>query len=268
MTDDTAARDAAQLDALAQGKPMPPFVGRLGLRAIKRDSRTLRLGAYLGAELPPPPPEKDWTGGVTAFGMMLNDQLGDCTIAALGHAVQTWSLASGGTEVTVPDSTIESAYSSWDGYVSGNASTDNGGIELDVLNDFRRDGLAGVSLLGYADPDPRNLLEIRQAIALLGGVYIGITLTNAQLAQSVWDVVPGDDSGIAGGHAVWVPKYEAGAYPFTCVTWGRLQPMTAAFWNSAVQEAHGLLSSDWLTTQGSPAGFDLATLQADLALLH
>jgi len=31
---------------------------------------------------------RDWTKGITEWGMMMNDTLGDCTIAGVGHAVQ------------------------------------------------------------------------------------------------------------------------------------------------------------------------------------
>src|SRR5580658_8869232 len=57
---------------------------KLGKKAPKIDSRTLRLAKYLTA-VPPPPASCDWTKGVTEWGMMLNDALGDCTCAAIGH---------------------------------------------------------------------------------------------------------------------------------------------------------------------------------------
>jgi hypothetical protein len=59
-----------------------------------------------------------------------------------------------------------------------------------------------------------------------------------------------------------VPKYDLDG--FTCVTWGGLQKMTVAFWNEYCDEAHALLSNDWLGKKGSPAGLDLALLEADL----
>ena len=82
---------------------------RLGRKAVKTDSRTLRLNRYLLTELPAPPDAVDWTKGITNFGMMLNDQLGDCTVAALGHAIQVWT-ANSRVEGTVTDQVIESAY--------------------------------------------------------------------------------------------------------------------------------------------------------------
>src|SRR5215469_3634016 len=77
---------------------------KLGRKAIKTDSRTLALGNYLTPTLPPPPPAKDWTCGISDWGVMLNDKLGDCTIAGVGHAIQVWS-ACLGKEITVDDNT-------------------------------------------------------------------------------------------------------------------------------------------------------------------
>jgi hypothetical protein len=241
---------------------------KLGRKAIKTDSRTLAFGDYLTPALPPPPPAADWTKGIAQWGMMLNDKLGDCTIAGVGHAVQVWT-ANASTEVTVPDSTVETYYEQWDGYVPGNPSTDNGGVELDVLNDWRKGDFAGHKLLAFADPKVANLVEIRQSIALFGGVYIGISLPLTAQTQDVWDVVPKGGAkarkGSWGGHCVYVPKYDDKG--FTCITWGQPKTMTVAFWKKYCDEAHTLLSQDWLTDKGSPDGFNQAQLQTDLGAI-
>ncbi len=248
------------------GATMTPWGPRkLGRKAIKTDSRTLKLGKYLTPALPAPPPSADWTKGITSWGMMLNDTLGDCTIAGCGHAVQVWT-ANTGSEVTVPDATIKKYYEKWDGYVPGKPSTDSGGIELDVLNDWKKQGFARRKLMAFADPKPANLTEVRQSIALFGGVYIGLSMPITAQKQKVWDVVPngGADAepGSWGGHCVFVAAYDANG--FTCVTWGALQTMTVAFWNKYCDEAHTLLSADWISAKGSPSGFNQAQLLADL----
>ena len=238
---------------------------KLGRKAIKTDSRTLKLGKYLTPSLPTPPASADWTKGIASWGVMLNDTLGDCTIAGCGHAVQVWT-ANTGHEVTLPNATIEKYYEKWDGYKPGDPSTDTGGIELDVLNDWRKQGFARHKLMAFADPRPGNLTEIRQSIALFGGVYIGLAMPITAQKQDVWDVVPngGADArpGSWGGHCVFVPKYDETG--FTCITWGAPQKMTIAFWNKYCDEAHTLLSPDWIAAKGSPSGFDQAQLLADL----
>lgn len=241
---------------------------KLGRKAIKTDTRTLQLGKYLTPALPPPPPTADWTKGITSWGMMLNDTLGDCTIAGVGHAIQVFT-ANTGTEVTVPDPTIESYYEQWDGYVPGNPKTDNGGVELDVLNDWQKGGFAGNALTAFADPKVSNLVQVRQAIALFGGVYIGLSLPLTAQTQDVWDVAPKGGAkakpGSWGGHCVFVPKYDQNG--FTCITWGQLKVMTVAFWSKYCDEAHALLAQAWIGAKGSPGGFNLTQLQADLAAI-
>ena len=245
-------------------------VGKLGRKARKIDSRTLKLARYFLPALPALPDSRDWSGGQTDWGMMCNDRLGCCTIAGAGHALQVWS-KNASAEVTIPDSAIEAAYQSWDGYVPGDSSTDNGGIELDVLNDWRRAGLAGHLLRGYASVRPSNLPEVCQAINLLGGVYIGISLPLSAQDQDVWDVtVPSDGSGAPGswgGHCVFVVGYDQQS--FTCITWGALKKMTRNFWLEYCDETYVLFGQDWINTGGAaPSGFDVDQLTADLAAIH
>ena len=242
---------------------------KLGRGAVKTDHRSLKLEKYLKSHLPAPPETKDWTRGVETWGMMLNDQHGDCTIAAAAHAVQVWS-AHTGAEFTVHDSIIMHYYQKWDGYLPDKPRTDQGGSELEVLKNWRKTGFDKHRLFAFADVSHTDLREIRQAIHLFGGVYVGLNLPNSAKKQEIWDVAPhhGADAkpGSWGGHAVFVPRYDE--HGFTCITWGRTKRMTIAFWREYVDEAHVLFSHDWLATKGSPEGFDLEQLKADLALLH
>ena len=239
---------------------------KLGRKTIKTDSRTLVLGDYLTPSLPPPPPARDWTKATIDWGMMLNDSLSDCTIAGVGHAVQVWS-GNLGNMVSVDDCTIDNYYARWCGYTPGNPDSDTGGTELDVLNAWQKEGFAGYVLQAFADPRFTSLIEIRQSIALFGGVYIGLDLPITAQKQDVWDVVPNGGAnarkGSWGGHCVFVPKYDENS--FTCITWGHLKNMTLAFWKKYCDEAHTLIGQDWLSAKGSPSGFDFAQLQADLS---
>src|ERR1700721_716437 len=73
---------------------------RFGKHPPKTDYRTLRLGDYLTAQLAAPPPSfagpprlydnLHKSDPTTLFPMDGNDTLGDCTIAALGHAITTF----------------------------------------------------------------------------------------------------------------------------------------------------------------------------------
>lgn len=198
---------------------------------------------------------------------MLNDSLGDCTEAAKGHGVQVWSLCNG-RMLTAPDSLILSQYEANGGYIPGIPSTDQGEVELDTLNAWRKNGFGPTSLAAYAAIDPRTFQHVQQGIYLFGFAYIGFSVSQSAMDQNArgetWDVVP-NDGGIVGGHAVVVPMYDAPSRIFTALTWGMRQRMTWAFWQRYVDECYVLLSPAWIGARGlDPNGFDLRTLQADL----
>ena len=236
---------------------------KLGKLPARNDPRTLKLSKYLRA-IAPAPPAVDWTTKIAAWGAMLNDSTGDCVFAAAGHATQTWTAAQG-IERTPPDSQILSYYEQWAGYNPSDPSTDQGAVELDFLNRWRRDGFCGAILSAYADPDPKNIEHIKQSIALFGGVYVGVQLPNSALDQfnagEPWTIA--GDGTIAGGHALWLPKYDS--QWLYCVTWGKLQPMAYGFFENCCDEAHALCSPEFLNAQGvSASRVDFAAWDADL----
>src|SRR5271170_8068747 len=99
---------------------------RLGRKAIKTDSRTLRLAKYFTTALPAPPSSRDWSKGIASWGMMGNDVVGDCTCAAVGHALQVLSV-NVGKEAAITNREVYAAYEEWCGYNPGDPSTDQGG---------------------------------------------------------------------------------------------------------------------------------------------
>ncbi len=244
---------------------MTPY--RLGRKALLTDTRTLKLERYFTDQLPAAPAAVDWTQGMTSFGSLLNDSLGDCTIAGVGHAIQIFT-ANTGSEAAVTDAEALQYYEEWDGYNPAIPGTDQGGIELDVLKKWRAQGFAGHTLDAFADVAPTHTANVCQGIALFGGVYIGIAMPLSAQEQigSVWDVSDGveGEPGSWGGHCVFVPAYDADG--LTCITWGSLQRMTWNFWRKYVDEVHTLISPDFIRVTGlSPSGFDLAALQLDLS---
>lgn len=249
----------------------------LGRRPARFDFRTLRFAKYASlSDLPPAPLSKNWGEAVGIdLGMMGNDAVGDCTCAALAHAIQTWT--ANGSNIALPHGELEldaasvlDMYSKITGYNPNDPETDQGAVELDVLRYVKRFGFSGLPIDAFVSIEPMNHDHVRQAIALFGGVYIGVALPISAQDQAVWtDDDRFDKSGAPGswgGHAVWVPSYDVDGV--TCVTWGGLQRMTWGFWDSYVDEAYALLSSVWAPPEGlSPSGFKFAELSADLASL-
>jgi hypothetical protein len=238
---------------------------KLGRKAVLHDSRTLKLASYLGPTLPLPPISVDWTKGLTDWGMMLNDQLGCCTICGCAHAIQTWS-TNVGTEITVPDSEILSLYKQWNGYNPADPSTDQGGIELNVLNNWKKNNFVGHQLLAFTSVNMTNIEEVQQAIHLFGGLYIGVALPISAQNQDIWSVVKDKRTSIPnswGGHCVYVCGYDKDY--LTCITWGKIQRMKYNFWLKYVDEAYALIGQDFFNDKGiAPQGFDKNQLLEDL----
>jgi hypothetical protein len=109
--------------------------------------------------------------------------------------------------------------------------------------------------------------DVKTAIWLFGGLYLGVNLPISAQRQNVWEVSrhPGasDAAGSWGGHAIYLVSYDAET--LTCITWGQLKKMTWAWFEAYCDEAYALISKDWMEATGvAPSGFDLATLESDL----
>jgi hypothetical protein len=243
---------------------------KLGKQPAKIDSRTLQLRNYLTPDLPAPPDSISWYGDVTSYGSMLNDQLGDCTCAAVGHAIQVASMNTHVGEVTPPDSAVLALYEQACGYIPGDPSTDQGGIIIDVLNYVRKNLFDTHKLWAYADPDPKDAMHIKQSVALFGIVDMGLQLPISAQGQvgTLWDVVgdPNTDEnsqpGSWGRHSVIVAAYDAEG--LTCVTWGALQKMTWKFWDVYTDESHALLLNIWLEKYGVKITSIITAMENDL----
>lgn len=242
---------------------------RLGRRAPKHDRRNLQLAQYLKLNaLPTPPDSVDWSTKCSSnWGMLLNDTLGDCTCAGAGHMIMCWT-GNNGTEITVTNDQTLAAYEGACGYKSGDPSTDQGGVETEVLDYWRQNGIAGTKIDAYVALEPQNDIHVKSSIDLFGGVYTGFALPESAQTQDIWSVVTGyrGSPGSWGGHAIPIIAYDSNY--LTCITWGQLKKMTWGFWNTYCDESYAIISSMWAKgNQLSPAGFDYATLKADLALV-
>lgn len=244
---------------------------KLGKRAVRIDPRTFRLQKYLNTRLPVPPAEVSWVATVPNWPMYLNDRIGDCVIAAMAHMVNQWSWYARGDEAPISDQDVLTVYERVGGYVPGDASTDNGCDMLSALNDWRKNGIRGHKILGYAQVDQSNLTEVFQAIELFGSLFTGIQLPISAQDETAWTVPNGGpvmngSPGSWGGHAV--PIDAASPKSRTCITWGSRLKMSPNFFRDYVDECYAVLSEDWIETSGlSPSQFNLAQLQVDLASL-
>jgi hypothetical protein len=237
---------------------------KLGKLPVRHDRRTFMFHKYLTA-LPPVKPAVDWTPFVNNWGMMKNDTLGDCTCAAAGHLIELWTAAA--SDLVVPtDSAIVAAYSGITGYNPSDPNTDQGAVELDVLNYWRTIGIAGHKIGAYAKIDVPNHNYIKIACDMFAGVYIGFNVTQAMMDNigKPW-VLPLVDGPSIGGHAVPIVGYDVNG--ITLITWGATQVMGWDVWDKFVDEAYAIYSQDFINGVNSPSAFDATTLQADLQAL-
>lgn len=244
--------------------------GKLGKLAPKFSASTKKLASYINpAELPALPGSVVRSDLVKAWGMMVNNRLGNCTIAAAGHGEQITSAAiSKGAQVHTPsDAQIEAAY--W-----ATGTEDDGRAELDILNFWTNEGIGDSKIEGFVSivPNSTAFHQTEYAIDLFGFAYIGVALplsAQAQTSQGLWKKVegPGSDPGSWGGHAIILVDYDDVTGP-TCVTWGQTLKMTWDFYETYCDEAYAVILPEWFDTTGKDlAGFALGDLQSDLKSL-
>lgn len=245
---------------------------RLGRKPARLDDRTLRLARYItpGA-LPVAPAAYDSGSKVTDWGMFANDQLGDCTVAGILHMIMLWD----SQDSAVPnfsDANAITLYEQLCGYVPGDPATDQGGVELDILNAWRKTPILGHDLTAYVSVNPKNWSHVKLAHWLFGSLYLGLNLPTSAQDEEVW----ADTSGVPGtwgGHAVASSAYADRANcldsdTLTVITWGAPKKMTRQWLAKYCDELYAPLSPTWLGTAGkAPNGFDMDQLRADLALI-
>ena len=260
----------------AQRKFVHPRL-KLGKAPHRHDPRTFRLARYLAPDLPPPPPAQDWMGGVGDFGMMGNDEFGDCVFADCGHTFQIVSLNAAQDMISLSTEEVLKYYHWWTGFNPNDPSTDNGAVMLDTFNKWRATNFAGHKLIAFAAVNWLNQTEVEQAISLFGGVSFGLALpqTAADQVGGVWKVV-GDPTdaespsapGSWGGHAVCTPNYSRSAAVKSCITWGAPQTIEDEFLAVYADECWALFLGYWLIRGPAPSGFRMDALEADLGQLN
>lgn len=232
---------------------------RLGKHPKKNDRRTLLFARYVNA-LPAPPSVIDHASKLPHdIGMMGNDKYGDCTVAAAGHQIQSWTIYTGAAMNTIPDQEIMAAYNVL-------SPTDNGAYMLDVLNYWRKTGIGGDQIEAFVETSTADLTQCKLAIQCFGSHYIGMALPDIN-TQGPWDVVsPTWKPNPNNGHCVALIGYNDTTKMFKVATWGEVWDMSYDWFQKYVDESYAILNDiEIIKLSGrSPEGFDWTTLQNDL----
>jgi hypothetical protein len=245
---------------------------KLGKLPPKHDERTFRLSTYLRREhLSPIPRWLNWGRKIEPgkWGMMKNKHIHNCTCAAAGHFIMTWT-SNTGKLCRPKDSSILQVYSALTGYDPETGMNDTGTYSIDVLKHWRKNDIDGHKIFAFASVDPLDHRELKETIYLFGGCYAGLGLPMSSIKQPVWEVPPEGPIGDGevsswGGHAVLITGYSKQG--LKAITWGKEKIMTWDFWNTYCQESFAVLSDDFIKNNRTPAGIDLEALRADLQTL-
>lgn len=210
------------------------------------------------------PPVVDWFSRVTDWPMYLNDRIGDCTIAAAGHIEEAASAYGTGTTVKVTNTDVLKAYSAVSGYDPATGANDDGAVMQDVLDYWRKTGIGGHTILGFAQVDHTNPAEMALALYLFGHLYLGIQVPQSAedqfAAGQPWDYTD-PRSPILGGHAINVGGFDARTGRWKPVSWGKPIDMTQRFVAAYADEAWIVITREWWQAQGGdPEGVDLTVV--------
>ena len=213
------------------------------------------------------PETVDWSHNIQDFTMMLNSTLGDCTCAAIFHAIQIWT-ANTTIEETEPDQCVLKLYENACGYDPENRFSDQGGDCQKVLAycvnigvPFPNDSVD--KFLGFIEIDQKNIEHVKIAINEFGGVYLGIDVPVSIYdinynPKSIWAVE--GNSNIEGGHCIFAIGYDAET--ITIISWGQKYKMTWEFFSKYCEEAYAIISQDWIETSGkTPLGLTTDELE-------
>jgi hypothetical protein len=251
---------------------------KLGKRPATEDKRDLMFAKYVQATALPTPPDQfghETVIGAKDWGMLGNDQWGDCAWAGPAHETMLLTIE-GGNPATFTSDGVLTDYSAGTGFdptagPSGSNPTDKGSNVRSVLKYRVKTGIIDASgtrhkIGAFVKLDPKNLDQLAQAMYLFQAVGIGIEFPGSAMTQfnagEPWDVVPG--ATIEGGH--YIPLV-AKRDNLEVITWGALQQMTVAFFQAYCDEAWAYISTEDLQADKDPEGFDLTTLKQDLAAL-
>ncbi len=235
----------------------------------------MRFGTYLReSQLLPIPATFGRTGLFprVGWGMLGNDQFGDCTICGAMHASMCWNKIVG-RDVRFTTLDAQEDYSAVTGYISGDDSTDTGADMQQVASYWRdigmRDAHSNRHKIGaYLSGNPDNFDHLYAGCYLLGPVGLGITVPQIAGQQfdagEPWHIVPGSPDD--GYHYVPLIDHMPNGNALV-VTWGAQQEVEQAWLAKYLKEVVYYVSEEMLINGVSPQGFALVDLMDDLPIV-
>jgi hypothetical protein len=228
----------------------------------------IMLADLLTGVVPPTPTEADYFANVTNWHLGRNDDFGTCGPTAVANHLLVTQANLGALTARLLDAHIFDLYRR-----SGNPNfnptlpgddprqDDNGVILQKMLGALLADGIGGHRPLAYARISPGDMDTLDKAIAIFGGVLLGLDLKVPQQRQNVWDAVGGSEWG---GHAVMAGAYtnQVGttADRTRVITWAEDVAMTHNFVAAQEDEAWVIIWPEHLGSRAFLEGVDVNAL--------
>jgi hypothetical protein len=249
---------------------------KLGLKPLIPDHRDLLFSKYRIGDLPKRPATFGYEDLIANWGMLANDQLGDCVEAGGCHETMLFNAMAGGSAAFTDTEAIH-FYTEVTGYDPNNPATDQG-TDMRAAAQFRQttgimDAIGTRHKIGaYMFIDPTNVDQMMEACWLFGAIGLGVNLPQSAMDQfnngQPWAVASIFDwrgRRILGGHYVPMVADRGNA---SIVTWSKLWQVTTGFLQHYAMAAVAYVSPEMLIAGKSLQGFDLPTLLNDLSQLQ
>lgn len=216
------------------------------------------LGYYSPGPLPKAPasfavPE------VSGWGILGNDQYGDCGVAGLEHGFMADAADTFRTETFASDAQAVSYYLTYTG------GQDSGVVLSDYLAYVREQGYYGHTVSAYAPVGVHDVPALQSAISMYDFAYCGITVTQGMQEAyengEPWTMAT-LESPVDGGHCVPAVGYDDQF--LYVVTWGTMQPVTWPAWHYMSSEAWAVITGELSARGGDGHGIKYDALVADL----
>jgi hypothetical protein len=215
------------------------------------------------------------------YGVLDNDECGDCVIADIAHRIMIDARGCG-RPVPTFNKTVVPIYTALTGYdpkvpldADGNNPTDNGTDMAAAAEYWRTNGIkddVGVihKAKAYGEIQVGNWDQLLKATYLYGGASLGVQLPQSamdQFDQQVpWTILTGSPD-IVGGHAITSCGLNTEGH-LVIITWGRTQAVTRPWLERFMDEGVCTFSREYLlSTNRTPELFDEVSLDAALVAL-
>lgn len=207
--------------------------------------------------------------------MLGNDRIGDCVAVTWANSRKLVTGFLGGSEKYPSFEQVIELYKTqnpdfdpngnW--RTNGPQSVADGGMVIQTALEHlvANGGPDGTHLVAFAKVDHTNLEEVKAALSIFGGAWLGVMVTDANEKAfdtgQPWDYYSNDKE--LGGHAILAGGYSADAHKDVAfVTWGEETNYTDPAWYNLVEEFWVTIWPEHLQDRAFQEGVDLAELGA------